>query len=333
MQRRLFFLILSLSVHLLIILLIRAFSAGSPTMRSIRIDLIQNAVTTPVKPRAEEEIVPRPETLDESETHPDVSIQPDSRPEGPSDIPDYAALFDSLYDSARLSADSSSLYNQDAWKQFVLKKVKEQYFSSIHPVPFPEDSNVLAFSLEGWEYPLSQGDEVADKIYQRNTGVTPLPSLLGLLSKIIPKKSDKEPDPQFDFIPTETQIRAMDVLYTKKKATQLEIYPMLDTSQPITAEGLNRQLEVLINKGFLSRKKISPEYHFVLFGTPVEISSKNRKNQLYLYESNVNKKKLLDFLQAQLYLNQDELRAHPADSLTIMSRIHSFQQKIQILME
>ena len=333
MQRRLFAFILSLSIHLLIILLIRAFSAEFPIRHSIRIDIVQETVTTPVEPHTEEDTVPPPEIPDEPETKPDVSVQSDSRPMSGPDIPDYAAWFDSLYDAAWLSADSASLYNQEAWKQFVLKKMKEHYFTFILPVPSTEDSQVLAFFPEGWGYPPSQGDDVADQIYKRNTGMNPLPSLLGLLSKIIPIKADKEPDPQFDFIPTVTQVRVLDVLYAKKKATQLEIYPLLDTSQPITAEGVNRQLEALMNKGFLSRRKISSEYHFMLFGTPIEISSKNRKNVLYVYESKVDRKKLLDFLQAQLYLNMEKLRTQPADSAAITLRIHALQQKIQILIE
>ena len=71
----------------------------------------------------------------------------------------------------------------------------------------------------------------------------------------------------------------------------------------------------------------------MLFGTPIEISSKNRKNVLYVYEPKVDKKKLLDFLQAQLYLNMEKLRAQPADSSRITSRIHDLRQKIQILVE
>jgi hypothetical protein len=333
MQKRLLAFILSLSIHLLILLLIRALSAQSPARRAIRIDLVQETATPPAKSTAQEDITRVPEKREEPEIKPDLSKTPDSHPIHSLAIPGYVAWFDSLYEGARLSADSSSLYNQEAWKQFVLKKIKEHQFTYILPLTPSQDSQAFAFAPEDWDKHPVQGDDVADQIYRRNTGVTPLPSLWGLLSKIVPKQSDKEPDPQFDFIPTETQVRAMDMLYTKKKATQLELYPLLDTSRPITAEGLNRQLEALMEKGFVSRKKISPEYHFMLFGTPIEISSKNRKNPLYVYETKVDRKKLLDFLQAQLFLNMERLRAQPADSVAITSRIHDLQQKIQVLVE
>ena len=334
MLKRLSAFILSLSIHLVILLLIRALSAESPARRAIRIDLVQETVLPPAEPIAQEDRIRRPEKREEPELKPDVSQQPvDTRPISEPDMPVYAAWFDSLYDGARLSDDLSSLYNQEAWKQFVLKKIKEHQFTYILPVTPSQDSQAPAFAPEDWDKHPVQGDDVADQIYRRNTGMNPLPSLWGLLSKIVPKQSGKEPDPQFDFIPSDTQVRAMDVIYTKKKATQLEIYPLLDASQPITAEGLNRQLEALMDKGFVSRKKISPEFHFMLFGTPIEISSKNSKNVLYVYESKVDRKKLLDFLQAQLYLNMEKLHTQPADSAAITSRIHALQQKIHILVE
>jgi len=333
MQKRLVAFILSLSIHLVTLLLIRVLSAESPVRRAIRIDLVQETVPPPEKPTAKEDIVHPEETQDEPEIKSDVSLAPDLHPIIEPEMPNYAAWFDSLYDGARLTTDSSSLYSQEAWKQFVLKKIKEHQFTYILPVTPSQEGQAPEFAPEDWETHPVQGDDVADQIYRRNTGVTPLPSLWGLLSKIVPKQAGKEPDPQFDFIPTETQIRAMDVLYTKKKATQLEIYPLLDASEPITAQALNRQLEALMDKGFISREKISPEFHFMLFGTPIEISSKNRKNVLYVYESKVDKKKLLDFLQAQLYLNMENLRTQPADSAAITSRIHALQQKIHILVE
>ena len=140
---------------------------------------------------------------------------------------------------------------------------------------------------------------------------------------------------RFDFIPTETQLQIMATLYKKQKATQLDIYANFAPANPLTAEQLDQNLDYLVKKGFLSRRKISPQNIFGLvtpLGTiPIEMSRKNRLNPVYVYEPTVDQLNLVTYLQTRLYLLQEKRVPTPEDSLTLIPEIRSLQQKIQML--
>lgn len=331
MKRRLLSFILSVLVHLVLIILVLIFHTGDSTeSHYIHIDLIKDSPSESLP-----EDIKKPSQEKQTKTveisQPQDEIEPLT--ESILSTENFIALLDSLYNRARLTSDTLSVFNQEAWKTFVLNKVKEQWFISIVPDSFLDDRKVPLFTFDDLESPIPPRDNIKDQIFRRNTGTTPLPlsSLLALLVNSIQSITEKKITPQFDFIPNMAQIRAMTILYEKGKATQLDIYPLLDTSQPITAEGFDKHLETLVKKGFLTKKKISPELSFSLFGLPIEMSAKNRKNPLYQYEPKVEKTKIIDFLQAQLYLYQERHRAMPADSLSLIPKIKNLQQKIHIL--
>lgn len=245
---------------------------------------------------------------------------------------DIIANFDSLYEIIRLKLGPSSIFHQKAWKAFVLKKVKEQYFLSFESEPSQGDSHALVFSPGEFKDVIPLGDDIAGLINKRNQGINPTVSPMELMSKLAQNRSKEEIPTQFDFIPSASQISAMAYLYKNEKATQLDIYRNLETTRPLTAERLNQNLDFLFNKGFLFREKISPENIFSLFGIPIEMSAKNRKNPIYLYESKVDKNKIIDFLQSRLYLLQEKFRSAPADSSILKPQIQEIQRNIQLLL-
>ena len=227
--------------------------------------------------------------------------------------------------------DTSSVYRQKAWRRFVSEKMKEQEFMSFDLESLPPDSHPLPFLPDEIEFSLPPRDEVAEMTKKRNDGIGVLPSVSDLISTAIQQEASKDIPPQFDFIPTKIQVHAIRVLKEHGNSTQIDIYALLDPALLVTAETLNKNLETLMDKGFLSREKISPQHPFTVFGIPIEMSAKNRKNPVYVYELKISEKTLVDFLQAQLTLAGDRLRTHPADSVRIRSRMESLQQKIQIL--
>ena len=137
--------------------------------------------------------------------------------------------------------------------------------------------------------------------------------------------------PQFDFIPTEAQVLSMQQLYEKGDVTQMELYPSLRLSCPITAEDYNKSLKMLVEKGFVTRKKISPQNILYVMGVPVELSSRNRRNPIYLYKANVNKNKIINYLQAKSQQLKDLNESFSGDSSKIRIMIEDLERSVQIL--
>ncbi len=123
-------------------------------------------------------------------------------------------------------------------------------------------------------------------------------------------KPEKNPV-RFDFMPSEVQVRAMASVYRKQKPTQKDLYLDLDPGKPMTASLYNRELEFLVSKGFLTRKKISPQNLLMLVtpvgAMPVEMSRLNRLNPVYEYKAQVDRSKLLAYLQSHQTRLRDRL--------------------------
>ena len=320
----------SLIIHLIIFAIIYSLGRNRfPLYRSLYIEFTPEQPVRAVHPAPMIQRIPKTESeVINDETAPRESSESVRYPSEQ----EFIANLDSLYEIIRLNLDSTSIFHQKAWKTFVLKKVKEQYFLSFEYEPSQEDSHVLVFSPGDFKDVIPLGDDIAELINKRNQGINPTVSPMELLSKLAQNKGKKENPTQFDFIPSESQISAMAYLYKNERGTQLDIYRNIETSRPITAEILNRNLDFLFKKGFLIRIKISPENIFSLFGIPIEMSAKNRKNPVYLYEPKVDKNKIIDFLQSRLYLLQEKLRSAPADSSLLKPRMQEIQRKIQFLL-
>jgi hypothetical protein len=177
-------------------------------------------------------------------------------------------------------------------------------------------------------------DAVGNQLHKRATGSDafgPAPQVLNAS----PPKEEKN-KVQFDFLPTETHVQAMAALYKKGKATQKDLYLELDPSIPITAELFNRDLDLLVQKGFMTRKKISPENIFGIatpFGViPIEMSRKNKLNPVYQYKCQVDRAKLLAFLQSNQFLLKEKMKkASPADSVLLRSLIGRCEKEMETL--
>ena len=175
---------------------------------------------------------------------------------------------------------------------------------------------------------VQKNDWIADEIRKRELGTTLL-----LFNPILQTEKEKEIPVQFNFIPSEAQLQSLRQLYEKGKVSQLELYPNLLLSRPITAEDFDKSLEMLVKKGFVTRKKISPENILYVQGIPIELSSKNRKNPVYLYTANIDKNQTITYLQARLYQLKEEMAASMADSLKLRNKILDLNKKIQILIQ
>ena len=217
------------------------------------------------------------------------------------------------------------LENKPAWSDIVRKenkKAEDRKPESSQTIQTISPFESLVFKNE------KKNDLIADQIRKQELGTTLL-----LVNPILQPEKQKKNPIQFDFIPSEAQLQSLRQLYKKGKASQLELYPNLILLKPITAEDFNKSLDMLTNKGFVSRKKISPENILYVQGIPIELSAKNRKNPVYLYTVNVGMIQTITYLQAKLYHLKEELAASIADSLKLRNQIRNLNDKIQILIQ
>ncbi|MBN2030922.1 hypothetical protein JW824_11845 [bacterium] len=236
---------------------------------------------------------------------------------------DYHFLLDSLHKSISLSSDTSATLNQKNWDQFLMDKWKKEYLLSEINLPPKNDSQLTAFSMNKLNIFQTDHDDVGGTA----DGGQPLLILEKIVS-FLKQQMDKKYPPQFNFVPSETQLNIISILSSRENATQLEIYSLLSSKPPITNEILNKDLDLLTYKGFLTREKISPQQIFDFFGIPIEMSHKNQLNSVYRYNLNIKEQELISYLQSRLYLLEEKLQTDPPDSSVIISKINTLQQKI-----
>ncbi len=241
---------------------------------------------------------------------------------------DYRFLMDSLYKSANPPSDTSAVLNQKEKDQFLTELLKKEYFLSEINLPAENDSQMTAFSMNKLHILQTEHDALGNT----SGGVQPLLILEKMIS-FLQQQMDKENPPQLNFIPSETQLNIISILSDNDDATQLEIYSFLSSRPSVTMEILNKELDLLTYKGFLTRKKISPQLIFNFFGTPIEMSRKNQLNPIYRYTLNIKKQDLLSYLQSKYFLLGEELQVNPSDSSAIISEMNTLQEKIFLLFE
>ncbi|HEX9934881.1 MAG TPA: hypothetical protein VGB38_06755 [bacterium] len=182
----------------------------------------------------------------------------------------------------------------------------------------------------GWTRP-----EPAADYLKKRSGQTPV---IALNAARPPEDKKVEEHPlSLDFIPTPVQVMAMASVYRMKQPDQTEIYSNLDVQLPITAAGLDANLEFLVKKGLLKRKKVSPENKLgigTLFGgTSIELSRKNALNPRYEYTALVDKPNLISYFQAQIFLLKDRLQSAPSDSFQVRRSINDLQNMLLMLIQ
>ncbi|MFQ6114268.1 MAG: hypothetical protein ACE5NG_09290, partial [bacterium] len=163
-------------------------------------------------------------------------------------------------------------------------------------------------------------DPMGEELLRRYRDVSPVLPIVPLLSQGIKSLIDKLSAARKKslgftlFIPKDIEIDILKILWVKSAATPSEIYAQMDTLWSITSEDLNKVLEEMVARGFLARKKISASYGFNFFGiTQFDLSSKNRKNKVYVYWPLVPKEKLITYLEAKRFLALAASEKHGTD--------------------
>jgi|GEM_PF-3504381 len=217
-----------------------------------------------------------------------------------------------------------------------LQKQPTLHHALIKQTPFRLNrDSLLHVQADNWKQAISElalkpaEDPGAD--YLKKVNGEPDFNKMGIAQVNEPKREI----PQFNFIPTEDQARAMAYLFKHKHGTQLDMYPAMKTQKPITAVRFDRSMKKLTEKGFVYREKISPENLFVVatpvVAVPIEMSAKNRKNPVFNYTLNVERKKVLAYLDSRLLKYTEILKKFPVDSTRTKSRINIIQSRIDII--
>lgn len=160
----------------------------------------------------------------------------------------------------------------------------------------------------------------------------PLNQLIKGLVDSFESKTKRSPGSEIA-IPTDLEIDILNDLWAQETATASDIYARLDTIWHITSEDLRGILEQMAQHGFLERKQISPSHPFSLFGlAQIEISSKNRKNRVYLYWPVIPKDELITYIDAKRYLAYANHQEQGGDGQTDAD-YHLLERKLIRLLE
>ncbi len=129
------------------------------------------------------------------------------------------------------------------------------------------------------------------------------PPMLVPITPINPQKEILTPLPFRNYIiPTRAELDVLEVLWAKEEVQDTTIYTCLDTTMNITMLDLNKLLEGMARKGFVSRKIVSPRNEFNVFGNLIEMSPKNRRNRVYEYHTLVDRDLMRTFIDANAFL-------------------------------
>lgn len=112
-------------------------------------------------------------------------------------------------------------------------------------------------------------------------------------------------------LPTLLEIDVLGKLWQKGAVADLNLYATLDTTYHITSADFYRILETMNSRGWLTRKKISPENILTIAtpvgGIPVEMSPKNRRNPVYEYRPAIDKAFVMRALNLAVFNLEDSL--------------------------
>ncbi len=220
-----------------------------------------------------------------------------------------------------------------------------EYGKTINHPAFQQDSLFISDSL--WSFKKPPGgtqnfDNVADRIYRNSMGypnqTVSIPKLLNEGANLIKKKlgdRDEDKPVRMDFLPSEKQLEALNIIWREKRATDQSIYAGFDTSIKITATDLNKILKNLADRGLLKRKLVSPRNEFTFFGltgeSGIEMSPTNRRNRIYEYEPLISKDEMINFLNAVFYQVKSGVKEYyisDADSLHNLAGIQKLLSRL-----
>jgi len=154
------------------------------------------------------------------------------------------------------------------------------------------------------ETPRQYQDPIAEEIRRRYLDLPPTVPLDGLARSLKESFESSQKKSLSELpLPSDTEIEILKTIWPKTIASSSDIYSELDSTIRLTSEDLNNVLHEMAERGFLGRKKVSPSHEFTVFGLfSFELSSKNKKNQLYVYWPLVSKQDLIRYLDAKRYI-------------------------------
>ncbi len=126
-------------------------------------------------------------------------------------------------------------------------------------------------------------------------------------------------------LPSETEVRVMNVLWKKGEATSANIYAQLDSAK-LNYKEVNTILENMVGRGLVEREQISPRNEFTVFGAfALEMSGLNAKNREYVYRPVASRELMLDYLDASAFSR----RQNPSPAAAML---HEHLRKLLALM-
>ncbi|MBN2008880.1 hypothetical protein JW960_06005 [candidate division KSB1 bacterium] len=151
------------------------------------------------------------------------------------------------------------------------------------------------------------------------------PETLNLFSR----DPNKKPDPRDYLLPQRDELEVLQILWDKGDSPDYLIYGELDRSQNMTMTDLNQLLETMDEKHLISREKISPEqlFGFAAFGNEIggfEMSSKNKKNQVFLCHNLIDELQMKNLISASAYLSENDPTQLDPKQLRIISSDSTF---------
>ncbi|HDQ44055.1 MAG TPA: hypothetical protein ENN17_00980 [bacterium] len=220
----------------------------------------------------------------------------------------------------------TAFLEQGEARMTILRKPVDSEKPPRSPGAFPEPT-MGPVRLNDRVFPAT--DPVGDAIRRRNTGSQPL--LIGLTPPAEETEENIVHPISLDFIPTRTQLLCLAGLFESDSLSDTQLYPLLGMDENVTYETYLQNIAELVQKGLISRTRISPRQIFSLFGVPIEMNPKNRRNPEFLYKPRIDKKTLLIFLDARLYGTREQLSQNPSDSIRIREQIRDLKGKLMHL--
>ncbi len=102
-------------------------------------------------------------------------------------------------------------------------------------------------------------------------------------------------------MPSETEVRVMNVLWRSSAATSAEIYAQLDSAK-LNYKEVNTVLENMVGRGLVERTQVSPKNEFTVLGTfAIEMSGLNAKNREYTYRPRASRDLMVAYLDASAF--------------------------------
>lgn len=324
---------ISLLVHLIMLLISTSITWQADSPQEVEIRFVAEPQEIPIV-QAEEPETPPPvqPRVPESDELPADEVSPEPVPPATDIVqPDTADTFDvqDFFTQSPLLALKQPMgdINMDTGDTAADTRVSAQ-------APFFTPQESLQFKTQPGPF-----DKIQDGIDKRSTG-TQAPLSLNqaiqegakyLTDVLNPDENDKPV--RMDFIPSESELAVLRVLWEQPKVTDHEIYATIDTSVRITAEGLNGVLERLTDKGLLQRTMVSPRHEFTFPLGSVEMSAKNRRNRVYAYQSRIEAEEVLRYLNAVLYRVEHGAASADSSNARHSELTASLKQKILTLLE